>query len=101
MGVIEGAALVQWVNASCVAQGLPLLVTDAGVIARVCTLLGGRAPGPERSMRRRDPAKDRLEAPGRDDPAGVEGAGTGRAGQDRDVVDHGLDGGGLPTEVQT
>jgi hypothetical protein len=49
MGVLEGAALVQWVNAGCVAQGVPFLVSDAGVIAKVCTLLRGSPAGVEGS----------------------------------------------------
>ncbi len=76
MGVLEGAALIQWVNASCVAQGLPLLVSDAGVVAKVCTLLQGGTPGPERRQRRRDSAVAWSEAPVETDPAGVEHSGT-------------------------
>jgi|GEM_PF-4396645 len=76
MGVLEGAALIQWVNASCVAQGLPFLVSDAGVVAKVCTLLQGGTPGPERRQRRRDSAPAWSEAPVESDPAGVEDSGT-------------------------
>jgi hypothetical protein len=91
---------VQWVNASCLAQGLPLLVTDAGVIARVCALVSGRTQGPERRQRRRDPAPDRLQAPDGDDSGRVEGVDATGAGQDGDEVDYGLDDGGLSIEVE-
>lgn len=100
MGVLEGAALARWVNASCVAQGLPLFVTDSGVIARVCALLGGGTQGPGRSRRRRDPAPLRLQAPNGDDPVRVEGSGGSGAGKDSDVVDDGSDDGGLAREVE-
>jgi hypothetical protein len=98
--VLEGAALVQWVNASCVAQGLPLLVTDAGVIARICALVDGRTQGPARSLRRRDPATDRLQAPDGHDSVGVKGAGATPARQDGDVGDDSLDDGGLSVEIE-
>ncbi|TFC24740.1 hypothetical protein E3O25_16575 [Cryobacterium sp. TMT1-3] len=39
-----------WLEASCLAQGVPLLVTDAGVIAQVGALMSGRdAAGAPRS----------------------------------------------------
>ena len=98
MVVLEGPALVQWVNASCVAQGLPLLVTDAGVIARICALVVGRTPGPERSVRRRDPATGRLQAPDGHDSVGIEGAGTECPRQDGDVSNDCLDNGCLSPE---
>jgi len=33
-----------WVAASCAAQGLPVKVTDPGVVRRVAVLLGGVTP---------------------------------------------------------
>lgn len=60
MGLVEGAALIQWVGDSCAAQGLPLAVTDPGVIANVCALLTGRAPGPERSRATPGPGAARI-----------------------------------------
>ena len=87
MGVLEGVALVQWVNASCVAQGLPLLVSDVGVIAKVCTLLRGSPPGPERSLLRRDPADVRSEAPLESNSVGVEGSDAPHARGDDGMVE--------------
>ena len=93
MGVLEGAALIQWVNASCVAQGLPLIVSDASVVARVCTLLQAGAPGPERRPRRRDRAVGPSDAPPRVDSGGVDAADSSGAGSDDGVVQDGGDDG--------
>jgi hypothetical protein len=41
---IDRQALLRWLEASCAAQGIPVVVTDAGVVSRVGVLLGGRAP---------------------------------------------------------
>ena len=48
MGLLSGEALASWVLQSCVAQGVPVKVTDARVIDRVRTLLGGKPDGPGR-----------------------------------------------------
>lgn len=42
--MLDRQRLAAWVEASCAAQGVPVRVTDPGVIARVGVLLGG-APG--------------------------------------------------------
>jgi len=91
--VLDGPALIEWINAGCLAQGVPVLVSDAAVVRHVCTLLTGRGEGPERRLRRRDPALDRSQAPLDVDPAMVEGSGSGCARQDRDEGDDGLDDG--------
>jgi hypothetical protein len=55
---IDRAALRAWVEASCAAQGVPVVVTDAGLVAQVGTLLRGRdaagqpPAGGDRSARR-------------------------------------------------
>ena len=95
MGVLEGAALIQWVNASCVAQGLPLLVNDAGVVAKVCTLLQGGTPGPERRRSRRGVAVARSDSPPGIDTGVVEGAGASGTGCDDGVVNDSPDDRGL------
>lgn len=41
---IDRDTLMRWLEASCAAQGIPVLVTDAGVVLRVGVLLGGRGP---------------------------------------------------------
>jgi len=91
MAVLEGAALVQWVNASCVAQGLPLAVSDAGAVAKVCTLLQGGTPGPERRERRRDSAAAWSDAPVKADPGGIECASAEDTRCDHGVVQHDTD----------
>lgn len=42
--MIDRQKLTAWVEASCAAQGVPVRVTDPGVIARIGVLLGA-APG--------------------------------------------------------
>jgi len=48
VGLLTGDALVDWVTRSCLAQGVPVKVTDGRVIDRVRTLLGGKLGGPRR-----------------------------------------------------
>ena len=48
VGILTGDALVDWVTRSCLAQGIPVKVTDGRVIDRVRTLLGGKPGAPGR-----------------------------------------------------
>lgn len=67
---IDRDALRAWVEATCAAQGVPVLVSDAAVIAQVGVLLtGGRPRGepPAGGVARRAPS----QSPGGDDPARV------------------------------
>lgn len=41
---VDREALREWVEQSCAAQGVPVLVADSGVIARVGVLLRGGSP---------------------------------------------------------
>ena len=66
-----------WVVASCEAQGIPVKVTDARVIARVAVLFGAPAAA--------------SEPPDRLNPGRVEGAGPGTAGDHGMVEDRGDD----------
>ncbi|TFD70564.1 hypothetical protein E3T38_04835 [Cryobacterium sp. Hb1] len=40
--MIDRAALRAWLEATCAVQGVPVAVTDAGVVSRVGVLLRGR-----------------------------------------------------------
>jgi hypothetical protein len=42
--MLDQRVLAAWVEASCAAQGVPVRVTDPGVLARVGVLMGA-APG--------------------------------------------------------
>lgn len=42
--MLDQRVLAAWLEASCAAQGVPVRVTDPGVLARVGVLMGG-APG--------------------------------------------------------
>lgn len=96
---IDRDALRAWVEASCAAQGVPVAVTDAAVVAQLGVLLRGRdaagAPpaGGDRSARP-------SQLPGGHDPGRVQGAGSGLAGGDGGEVEHGGDDRSLPRQVQ-
>lgn len=53
---VDREALRAWVAASCAAQGVPVLVTDPGVIAAVGALVNER--GPARGLPAGSPAPD-------------------------------------------
>jgi len=42
--MFDQTTIAEWLDASCAAQGIPVHVTDPGVLARVGVLLGA-APG--------------------------------------------------------
>jgi hypothetical protein len=54
MAVIDPAALAAWVSRTCLAQGVPVHVSDSTVIDRVRALVGtgGPAAGPRRGLQR-------------------------------------------------
>lgn len=94
--------LAAWVAASCVAQGVPVKVTDVTVVRRVGLLLGGSVGRPRaqaRSAAPRDPA-GRSEAPDDVHPGTVQGPDAGGAGCDDDVVDQGGGDRVLPRQIQ-
>lgn len=95
--------LAGWVAASCVAQGVPVKVTDPGVLSRVGVLLGVRAGGTRahgapapRTRGHRPPSQppDRLHALGVQAPRSCD------AGGDDGVVEDRGDDGGLPVQAQ-
>lgn len=96
---IDRDALRAWVVASCAAQGVEVLVSDPGVVARVGVLLGGREAA------RKPPTggahgSRQSQSPGGQDSARIEGSASGLGGCDRGEVQHGADDGGLSGEVQ-
>ena len=97
---IDRDALRAWVESTCANQGVPVLVTDAGAVSQLRTLLSvrGSAEG-ARAGARRGPR--RSEGPGRHDSVRVQSAGSGGAGEDGGVVENGGDDGGLPGEVES
>lgn len=78
---LDQDALLDWLQASCAAQGVPLVLRDAAVVAQVATLLGRPPAGARRA---------RSIAPERLDPVEVE-AGSLLAGSNDRVVEHGPD----------
>lgn len=91
--------LAVWVAISCAAQGVPVKVTDPGVVRQVCVLLGATESGPRLGRQPvRGPARRRSEAPERPYPLRVEGPGSGGAGVDDGVIEDGRNDGVLPGE---
>lgn len=90
---IDREALRAWVEASCEAQGVPVAVTDAGVVASVGVLLSGwDDAGVPRSGTR---STQRLQPPSRNDPVRVQTLHPLGAGVDGGVVEDGADDRGL------
>jgi hypothetical protein len=44
-GALDSSEITRWVERTCRAQGLPVVVTDRAAIARLVTLLGPTASG--------------------------------------------------------
>ncbi len=99
---LSAAEVAAWVVASCAAQGLPVKVSDPGVVRRVGALLGAPGAGSRAHPRSGSTRPDagRSVAPHDADPGRGNGLGTWRPGADDDVVDHGPDDGVLSVEVQ-
>lgn len=53
------AAIKEWVERSCAAQGVPVFVTDSVVVDQVRVLLGGRAQAGSPGGDRRGPSPTR------------------------------------------
>jgi hypothetical protein len=100
MGRLSDADLEAWVTASCDAQGVPVQITDAYVLAKVATLLTGGASRPS-AGKRRPVAPTGSEAPHRLHSTSVEPAASGTGRSDHNVVDNGGDDGRLSGEVQS
>jgi hypothetical protein len=82
MGV-SAEDVAAWLSASCVEQGVPVLVTDPRVLADVAALLSATPRSPGRRARAVKPS----DPPDRSDPAGVEGPAALLSGVDDGVVE--------------
>ena len=96
---LEVRALVE---RTCADQGVPVVVTERGVVERVSVLLGARRTRGRAHARSAStaPGRTRSEAPHGADTIDGHVAGASDAGEDLDVVDQGLDDGSLPVEVE-
>jgi hypothetical protein len=92
--------LAEWVSASCVAQGVPVFVTDPTVLGRVGSLLGGRPGAPARRASTEEAPGRRLQAPTDVDAGRVEVPDAGGGRVDRDVVDDRANDRDLAGEIQ-
>ena len=95
--------LASWVAASCAAQGVPVKVTDLGVLSRVGVLLGVRVGAP-RAHGAAAPSTRAPAAPSQPPdglhPLGVQRSGSGGTGADDGVVQDGGDDRSLAFEGQ-
>ena len=90
--------LLGWLRASCEAQGVPVAVRDARVVANVAVLLGvsslegrGAGAGPRVRVSARPPSIGQdvgSQAPDGPDPGGIEATSTGRFCDD-DMIENG------------
>lgn len=97
MGQGVDPELAAWVAASCQRHGVPLKVTDAGVVSRVAVLLSGKTAHPAASAGGR---RSGSEPPDEIHPGGINSTGSGGAGPDDGVVEQRLDDGVLAGEVE-
>lgn len=89
-----------WLEASCAAQGVPFVVTDALVLARVAVLVSGAAGAPARRASAEDAPAARSQPPDGLDSLDVQRPRSRSARGDHDVLDQGADDGGLAVKVQ-
>ena len=102
VGRLSDAELLAWVEASCKAQGVPVKVTDPGIVRDICALLGAGAADDGRArQRRRRPVPEALQPPEGLNPGGIDGSGSRVAGSDHGVVQDGGDDGVLADAVQS
>lgn len=100
VGVLTGDALVSWVTASCVAQGVPVKVTDGRVVDRIRILLTGESGAPRRSRRPAGATGARSQVPDRRDSPGVQRRRRSGARRNDDVIEDRLHDGDLAVEVE-
>lgn len=94
---LSGDELAAFVARSCAAQGVPVRVSDAGVVVRVVTLLGAGPPAPDlRAGRTAGPSQPPNDA----DSVRVQTTGTRDSGSDHHVVHDRSDDRRLAGEVQ-
>lgn len=100
-GLVPFEAVMAWLEASCAAQGVPVVVTDAVVLAQVAVLISGRGGRRTRQAQRAPALQQSMSEPpqGLHTP-GVQAAGTGCAGSDDGVLQQGGDDGVLPVQVE-
>lgn len=84
-------AVAAWLAASCAEQGVPVLITDSNVLAKVAALLAPPVAAGRATARSASRGRSRVRSDPPDGPhsAGVQGAAAGLAGSDHGVVQDG------------
>lgn len=66
-------AVAAWLSASCAEQGVPVLITDPHVLAKVAALLSPPPAGPETTRSAgRSRSRTRSQSPDRPNPTGIQ-----------------------------
>ena len=87
-----------WLDASCVAQGVPVAITDPVAVAQIAALLSGQdAAGEPRSG---DRSIQRLQPPSGNDPVRIQMLRAGGSGLDSGVIKDSGNDGSLPVKVE-
>lgn len=94
-------AVRAWLEASCIAQGVPVVVTDAAVLSQIAVLVSGRG-GRRTRQAQRAPVP---HPPGSEPPVGlhagrVQAARTRSAGEDDSLLQESGNDGVLTVQVQ-
>jgi hypothetical protein len=94
-------AVRAWLEASCIAQGVPVVVTDAAVLSQVAVLVSGRGGRRTRQAQRAPvPHPPRSEPPVGLHAGRVQAARTWSAGGDDGILQQGGDDGVLTVQIQ-
>ena len=96
--MINREQMSAWLDASCMAQGIQVAITDPVTVTQIAALLSGQdAAGEPRSG---DRSNDRLQPPSGNDPVRIKALCAGGSGLDSGVIkDRGNDG-GLSVKVE-
>lgn len=100
MGILTGDALVSWVTSSCLAQGVPVKVTDGRVVDRIRILLTGESGASRRSASLAGAPDARSKVPDRRDSPGVQRRRRSGARRNYNVIEDGPHDGDLTVEIE-
>lgn len=84
-------AVASWLTASCAEQGVPVLITDPHVLAKVAALLAPPEAAGRETARSAGRGRSRTRSNPPDGPHStrIQGPAAGLARSDHDVVEHG------------
>ena len=96
--MINREQMKAWLEASCLAQGIQVAITDPVTVAQIAALLSRQdAAGEPHSG---DRSNRRLEPPSWNNPVRIQMLRAGGSGLNSGVIKDGANDGGLPVEVE-